>query len=65
LPAPFCKPRCLGDDPDEFNKNLIALGDFNIGRQGDPTRDAFAIENGLSPPDKLLELVEDLGAAIG
>ena len=49
------------DDDDEFNRNLIALGDFNIDRQGDPNWDAFVIENGLSPPDKLLELPRTVG----
>ena len=49
------------DDEDEFNGNLIALGDFNIDRQGDPNWDAFVIENGLSPPDKLLDLPRTVG----
>jgi exonuclease III len=49
------------DDEDEFNRNLIALGDFNIDRQGDPNWEAFVIENGLSPPDKLLDLPRTVG----
>jgi len=32
--------------------NLIALGDFNIDRQGDPLYDAFT-STGLRPPDPL------------
>jgi len=44
------------EDEDEFNRNLIALGDFNIDRMGDPNWNAFVIENGLSPPAELLEL---------
>lgn len=48
------------DDPDEFNRNLIALGDFNIDRQDDPNWRAFVVEFGLSPPDKLLEVPRTL-----
>jgi hypothetical protein len=49
------------DDEDEFNRNLIALGDFNIDRQGDPNWNAFVIENGLSPPAELLGLPRTVG----
>ncbi|MDP8944056.1 MAG: endonuclease/exonuclease/phosphatase family protein [Actinomycetota bacterium] len=37
---------------DEFNQNLMALGDFNIDRRGDPNYEAFA-STGLRPPDEL------------
>ena len=37
---------------DAWGTNLIALGDFNIDRQGDPLYDAFA-STGLRPPDPL------------
>jgi endonuclease/exonuclease/phosphatase family metal-dependent hydrolase len=49
------------DDEDEFNRNLIALGDFNIDRHGDANWNAFVVENGLSPPDKLLNLPRTVG----
>ena len=49
------------EDEDEFNRNLIALGDFNIDRMGDPNWNAFVIENGLSPPAELLELPRTVG----
>jgi len=41
-------------EQDEFNRNLIALGDFNIDRWDDPNGAAFVSE-GLTPPDELLE----------
>jgi len=40
-------------DPDEFSRNLIALGDFNIDRWDDPNGEAF-VSAGLTPPDELL-----------
>lgn len=39
---------------DEFHRNLIALGDFNIDRWDDPNGLAFASE-GLTPPEELLD----------
>jgi endonuclease/exonuclease/phosphatase family metal-dependent hydrolase len=41
-------------DPDEFSRNLIALGDFNIDRWNDPNGQAF-VSAGLSPPQELLD----------
>ena len=35
----------------EFSQNLIALGDFNIDREGDPTYEAFT-STGLQPPEQ-------------
>ena len=49
------------DDPDDFNRNMIALGDFNIDRINDPNWNAFVVEYGLSPPDKLLEIPRTVG----
>jgi endonuclease/exonuclease/phosphatase family metal-dependent hydrolase len=40
-----------GED-DAWGTNLIALGDFNIDRQGDPLYEAFT-KTGLRPPDAL------------
>lgn len=37
---------------EDFNQNLIALGDFNIDRKGDPNFDAFTA-TGLSAPPEL------------
>jgi endonuclease/exonuclease/phosphatase family metal-dependent hydrolase len=37
---------------DDYNQNLIALGDFNIDRAGDPTYEAFTA-TGLHPPEEL------------
>lgn len=43
-------------DPDEFGRNMMALGDFNIDRWlDDPNADAFRSE-GLTPPFELLGL---------
>ena len=43
-------------DPDEFGRNMLALGDFNIDRWlDDPNADAFRSE-GLTPPFELLGL---------
>lgn len=41
-------------DDDDFNHNLIALGDFNTDRLNDANFNAF-ISTGLSPPSELLE----------
>jgi endonuclease/exonuclease/phosphatase family metal-dependent hydrolase len=49
------------EDPDDFNRNMIALGDFNIDRVGDPNWNAFVVQYGLSPPDKLLEVPRTVG----
>jgi endonuclease/exonuclease/phosphatase family metal-dependent hydrolase len=49
------------DEPDEFNRNMIALGDFNIDRLDDPNWHAFVVEYGLSPPDKLLGVPRTVG----
>jgi endonuclease/exonuclease/phosphatase family metal-dependent hydrolase len=49
------------DDPDQFNRNMIALGDFNIDRYEDPNWNAFVVEYGLSPPDKLLDVPRTVG----
>jgi endonuclease/exonuclease/phosphatase family metal-dependent hydrolase len=37
---------------EDFNHNLIALGDFNIDREGDPNFDAFT-STGLRAPSEL------------
>ena len=34
------------EDPDEFNRSLIALGDFNIDRRDDPNWHAFVSDDG-------------------
>jgi Endonuclease/Exonuclease/phosphatase family len=48
--------KARAEDPDEFGRNMIALGDFNIDRWlNDPNADAFRSE-GLTPPDELLGL---------
>jgi hypothetical protein len=39
---------------EDFNANLIALGDFNIDRWTDPNGQAF-VSAGLTPPDELLD----------
>jgi hypothetical protein len=39
----------------EWNQNLIALGDFNIDRHGDPLYDAFT-STGLTPAEELNEV---------
>ena len=49
------------DDPDEFNRNFIALGDFNIDRYDDPNWRAFVVEYGLSPPYELMEVPRTVG----
>jgi hypothetical protein len=52
-------------DSDDFNRNLIALGDFNIDRLDDPNWQAFIVEFGLSPPDKLLDVPRTVGETPG
>jgi endonuclease/exonuclease/phosphatase family metal-dependent hydrolase len=37
---------------DDYNQNLMALGDFNIDRQDDPSYQAF-VSTGLTPPPEL------------
>jgi endonuclease/exonuclease/phosphatase family metal-dependent hydrolase len=48
-------------DPDDFNRNMIALGDFNIDRINDPNWNAFVVEYGLSPPAELLDVPRTVG----
>jgi endonuclease/exonuclease/phosphatase family metal-dependent hydrolase len=48
--AAWLADRAAGDE--QFNRNMMALGDFNIDRQGDPNWQAF-IDQGLSPPPEL------------
>ena len=52
------------DDEDEFNRNLIALGDFNIDRVDDPNYAAF-IHLGLTPPAELLDAPRTVGERRG
>src|SRR4051794_10407267 len=47
--------KARAEDPDEFSRNLIALGDFNIDRWDDANAQAF-ISCGLTPPSQLLGL---------
>jgi endonuclease/exonuclease/phosphatase family metal-dependent hydrolase len=54
----------LADDADDFNRNLIALGDFNIDRRGDPLWEAFA-STGLGAPAELQEVPRNISAASG
>jgi len=49
------------DDPDDFNRNMITLGDFNIDRRDDPNWRALFIDYGLTPPDKLLDVPRTVG----
>jgi endonuclease/exonuclease/phosphatase family metal-dependent hydrolase len=46
--------KAAAEDPDEFSRNLIALGDFNIDRWADPNGEAF-VSTGLTPPQELLD----------
>jgi hypothetical protein len=39
--------------PNDWNANLIVLGDFNLDRIGDPLYEAF-VSTGLWPPAELL-----------
>jgi Endonuclease/Exonuclease/phosphatase family len=56
--------RDRADDVDEFNRNLIALGDFNIDRRSDPNWEAF-ISCGLTPPAELLDAPRTVGERRG
>ena len=49
---------------DEFNRNLIALGDFNIDRHDDPLWHAFA-STGLGAPKELEDVPRNIAAASG
>ena len=44
--------RSWAERPDDWNPNLLVLGDFNLDRQGDPLFDAF-LSTGLWPPAEL------------
>lgn len=44
--------RRWADRPDDWNRNLMVLGDFNLDRIGDPLFDAF-VSTGLWPPAQL------------
>ena len=52
------------NEPDEFNRNLIALGDFNIDRRDDPYWLAFA-STGLGAPIPLQEARRNIAASSG
>ncbi|MDH6235261.1 endonuclease/exonuclease/phosphatase family protein [Cryobacterium sp. CG_9.6] len=47
--------RAWADRKNDWNTNLLVLGDFNIDRYGNPLYDAF-IETGLFPPPELNKL---------
>jgi hypothetical protein len=53
------------EDPDEFNRNMIALGDFNIDRVDDPNWNAFVSPDGPLPPFELLDLPRTVGETRG
>lgn len=53
------------EDPDEFNRNLIALGDFNIDRVDDENWKAFVTPDGPLPPYELLNLPRTVGEKPG
>ena len=44
--------RTWADRPDDWNHNLLVLGDFNLDRTGDPLFEAF-VSTGLWPPAEL------------
>lgn len=44
--------RQWAERPDDWNRNLLVLGDFNLDRQGDPLFAAF-LSTGLWPPAEL------------
>ncbi len=44
--------RAWADRPDDWNTNLLVLGDFNLDRTGDPLFEAF-LSTGLWPPHEL------------
>lgn len=47
--------RQWADRPDDWNRNLLVLGDFNLDRVGDPLYEAF-LSTGLWPPAQLNEV---------
>ncbi len=47
--------RDWADRPDDWNDNLLVLGDFNLDRVGDPLYEAF-LSTGLWPPAALNEV---------
>lgn len=49
------------EDPDEFNRNMMALGDFNIDKLDDANWNALVVDGQLSPPAELMELPRTLG----
>jgi endonuclease/exonuclease/phosphatase family metal-dependent hydrolase len=50
--------------PDDFRRNLIALGDFNIGKTGDKGFQAL-VDNGLTPDPTLANLPRTVGERPG
>jgi endonuclease/exonuclease/phosphatase family metal-dependent hydrolase len=50
--------------PDDFRRNLIALGDFNIGKAGDASFQAL-VTNGLTPDPTLADLPRTVGEKPG
>jgi exonuclease III len=49
------------EDPDDFNRNMVALGDFNIDKHEDANWKALVVDGQLSPPAELMELPRTLG----
>jgi endonuclease/exonuclease/phosphatase family metal-dependent hydrolase len=47
--------RRWAERPDDWNRNLLVLGDFNLDRRGDPLYSAF-LSTGLWPPAELEEV---------
>ena len=50
--------------PDDFRRNLIALGDFNIAKAGDAGFQAL-VDNGLTPDPSLADLPRTVGEKPG
>jgi endonuclease/exonuclease/phosphatase family metal-dependent hydrolase len=50
--------------PDDFRRNLIALGDFNIAKEGDAGFQAL-VNNGLTPDPSLADLPRTVGETPG
>ena len=50
--------------PDDFRRNLIALGDFNIAKTGDAGYRAL-VDNGLTPDPTLADLPRTVGETVG
>ena len=50
--------------PDDFRRNLIALGDFNIAKTGDAGYRAL-LDNGLTPDPTLADLPRTVGESAG